>query len=91
MAAQENSISFWQPSQGFLDTLKGAFGGPGTNPPHLVLPIGTGRTKPFRTFALGKPQEHVDINKVLQIVKFEWTGERTLRMFSIDVELTFNV
>jgi len=62
-----------------------------THPPHISLPLGAGKTKPFRTFALGKPQGPIDIGKVLDVVRFEWTGERALRLHSIDVELAFNV
>jgi WD40 repeat protein len=89
LAACENKISFWTISQGFLESLKGAFG---TAHPPLSLPIGVGRMKPYRTFAMGKPNPNVDIGQAMDAVRFEWTGERSLRIFSVGgMELAFQV
>ena len=89
LAAQENQISFWQPSSGFLDSLKGAFGT--QSQPHVSLPIGAGKMKPYRTFPIGKPNNTVDIQQVVDCVRFDWTGERSLRMYPVSVELAFSI
>jgi hypothetical protein len=90
LSLQENQIAFWQPSLGFLDSLKGAF-----NPIQnqgIHLSIGVGKVKPYRTFPIGKPSRNVDIQQVLDQVKFEWTSDRSLRLFAIGgLELAFSV
>ncbi len=92
LAVKESQISFWQPSQGFLDSLKGAFGGGNSSAPHLNLPLGAGRLKPYRTFTLGKPSSSpVDIQQVIDVVKFDWTGERSVKVTSLGIELNFSV
>jgi WD40 repeat protein len=84
LSLQDNQIAFWQPSVGFLDTLKGAFGS------HQVMI--SGKVKPYRTFPIGTPSRHVDVQQVLDQVRFEWISERSLLLHGIGgLELAFSV
>ncbi|KAJ3322647.1 hypothetical protein HDV06_002861 [Boothiomyces sp. JEL0866] len=88
-----NQISFWQPSSGFLESLAGVFSG-AQHPKQIgmQLPLGVSRVSAFRTFPLGAPNPDIDTKHVLESVRFEWTGERSVRLISINgLELAFNV
>ncbi|KAJ3276102.1 hypothetical protein HDV01_006272 [Terramyces sp. JEL0728] len=90
---QSNQISFWQPSSGFLESLAGVFSG-AQHPKQIgmQLPLGVSRVTAFRTFPLGAPNSEIDARHVLDSVKFHWTGERSVRLISINgLELVFNV
>ncbi|KAJ2998744.1 hypothetical protein HDV02_004091 [Globomyces sp. JEL0801] len=94
LSLQENQIAFWQPAQGFLGSLVGAFSGgtTGARGGISVPSMGVGRLSPFRTFAIGQPNTEVVLEEAIRDIKFEWTGERALRLFSIrGLELVFNV
>ncbi|KAJ3258071.1 hypothetical protein HK103_004064 [Boothiomyces macroporosus] len=76
-----NQISFWQPSSGFLESLAGVFSG-AQHPKQMgmQLPLGVSRVSAFRTFPLGAPNPEIDTRHVLESVRFEWTGERSIVM-----------
>jgi hypothetical protein len=90
LSLQENQIAFWQPSLGFLESLKGAFNP--TQNQGIHISIGVGKVKPYRTFPIGTPARNVDIQQVLDHVKFDWVNDRSLRLHATGgLELAFSV
>ena len=84
LTLQDSRITFWQLSGNFLDSLKGAF----TQGNISLL----GKSHPYRSFAIGQPNQNIDLQQVLDTVKIRWITERSVDLLSVgDVHLTFSV
>ncbi|KAI8913630.1 hypothetical protein EDD86DRAFT_262841 [Gorgonomyces haynaldii] len=78
LSLTQNTVSFWQPHGGLLNTL--------VQLSHSANPL-----KPFRTFPLGPKPEQVTLQEVVGQVKFQWLGDRSAKIQSLGLELVFNV
>ncbi|ORY50412.1 hypothetical protein BCR33DRAFT_713222 [Rhizoclosmatium globosum] len=82
---EENCVRFYQLASGFLNTLAVAFGGgsPGSTSK-------AGHMKSFREFSVGPEQKPNGMANFE--VKFEWLGERSVKLHSTDeIKLVFTV
>jgi hypothetical protein len=71
----QNVLSVWQPPAGFMS---------------LIAPLGEA-LKPFRTFQIGPPKQSVVVEDIMDVVKFVWTGERSILYKTPTIDLAFNV
>ncbi|KAJ3043809.1 hypothetical protein HDV00_004217 [Rhizophlyctis rosea] len=86
---EDNQVQIWQPTSGFLGTIASAFGG---SADAGLGAVGGGQMKSFRTFHAGPPETNIDLATAFREVKFEWTGERAVKLHSVrGMELAFHV
>ncbi|KAJ3022996.1 hypothetical protein HKX48_004619 [Thoreauomyces humboldtii] len=98
----ENTVKIWQPATGFLGSLVGALtasststtGGASAGVAALASVGGVGHMRAFRTFTVGPPDVNSmkDPGGVLDVVRFEWKGERQVTLTSVGgLQLAFSV
>ena len=84
LTLQDSRITFWQPSGGFFDSIKGAL-----TKGNISM---VGKSTPYRSFAIGQPNQSIDLQAVLDSVKLRWASERSVELDSIGgLHLTFSV
>jgi hypothetical protein len=87
----ENSVKIWTFGNGFLGAIVGAFSAVGMQG-NVSGQGGLVNVKLFRNFTIGgNAVDTFRPDDIIRNVKFDWTGDRSLRIVSLGGEYAFQV